>query len=422
MLNKLLAFVRQHELLQPGDHVVCAISGGADSVALLFGLYLLRSKLQITVSAAHFNHRLRAEESDRDEQFVREFCDRYDIDLHVQSGNVVAGKKGLEAAARDARYAFLNTLPGKVATAHTADDNAETVLMHLVRGTGLKGLGGIAPVNGKLIRPMLSVTRQDVLAFLDEYHLSYVTDSSNESDRFFRNRLRHHVMPLLAEENPQIAENISALALRLRQDEQVLSELVKTESVLSVEGLQKMMPSIRSRYIAGFLQNAGVIEPESAHIALVDRLVFSGRPSARACLPGGVVIARNYDKLEAISVSEPLEDRILQCPGEVLIPELGLKVLCVPAQTAQFQYDRFTVVPDGEMVVRCRKAGDSMRLSGGTKDLKKLFIDRKIPSVQRSHIPVIADEAGVLGAFGFGANMDRLTGDGTVVEIRFEPI
>ena len=171
-------------MVDAGDHVICAVSGGADSVALLFAMYLLKEKLEIRLSAAHFNHRLRGEESDRDEAFVREFCGHYDIPLFVGSGEVKPGKKGLEAAARDARYAFLRQLPGKIATAHTADDNAETVLMRLIRGTGLKGLGAISPVRGNLIRPMLTVTRQDVLAFLEKERISYMTDSSNETDAF----------------------------------------------------------------------------------------------------------------------------------------------------------------------------------------------------------------------------------------------
>ena len=160
MLSKLLIMIRRYEMVQPGDTVVCAVSGGADSVALLWGMYLLKEKLQISLQAAHFNHHLRGAESDRDQAFVKDFCDRFDIPLTVGSGQVVPGEKGLEAAAREARYGFLEQLPGKIATAHTADDNAETVLMHLVRGTGLKGLGGIAPVRGKLIRPMLQVTRE----------------------------------------------------------------------------------------------------------------------------------------------------------------------------------------------------------------------------------------------------------------------
>ena len=165
MLNKLSAALTG--MVQKGERVYCAVSGGADSVALLFGMYLLREKLEIDLHAAHFNHQLRGEESDGDADFVREFCAGYGIPLEYGEARVKTGKKGLEAAAREARYAFLKNLPGTVATAHTADDNAETVLMHLLRGTGLKGLGGIAPKNGNVIRPMLQITREEVENFLE---------------------------------------------------------------------------------------------------------------------------------------------------------------------------------------------------------------------------------------------------------------
>jgi tRNA(Ile)-lysidine synthetase-like protein len=124
-------------MVSPGDTVICAVSGGADSMALLWGMYLLQEKLQIRLEAAHFNHHLRGAESDDEEAFVRDFCGQFQIPLWVGEGNVVSGEKGLEAAARDARYGFLKTLSGKVATAHTADDNSETVVMHLIRGSGL---------------------------------------------------------------------------------------------------------------------------------------------------------------------------------------------------------------------------------------------------------------------------------------------
>lgn len=422
MLNKLVAFVRRYQMLQPGDHVVCAVSGGADSVAMLFAMYLLRDKLRITVSAAHFNHRLRGEESDRDEAFVRDFCARYDIALDVGNAKIVSGKKGLEAAARDARYAFLKGLPGKIATAHTADDNAETMLMHLIRGTGLKGLGAIAPVNGKLIRPMLDVTRQEVLAFLQEYNLCYVTDSSNETDQFLRNRIRHHVMPLLTRENPKIAQNLSLLALRLRQDEDALCRLANAEDSSNVPELQKLPPALRSRKIAAFLQQCGVPEPEAMHIALVEKLVFSENPSARACLPNGILVVRNYDRLEQGRFPEQLETVKLTCPGTVLLADLGLLVECIPASQPADTPECFTVAPCGQMVLRCRQPGDRMRLSGGSKDLKKLFIDRKIPAPQRMSVPVVADEQGVLGVYGIGANQERSHSGDSAVLIQFKNI
>lgn len=405
MLNKLEDFLRNYQMISRGDSVTCAVSGGADSMALLWGMYLLKEKLGIALSAAHFNHHLRGEESDRDEAFVRDFCEGYGIPLYLGSGEIIPGKKGLEAAARDARYAFLRTLPGKVATAHTADDNAETVLMHLVRGTGLKGLGAISPVNGNVIRPMLGITRAEVEAFLDEYHVEHITDSSNETDTFLRNRLRHHVMPLLKEENPRLAENLSAMALRLRQDEEALMQLAEARPI-SVAALRKEIPAVRARVLERFLKDSGVKEPEAEHIALAESLVFSDNPSARGNFPGGVTISRNYDTLQVLTGQKRCE----------------LQVICTPADTIINTPEIFTVNPVGTVRIRSRETGDSIRLSGGTKSLKKLFIDRKIPAALRNSIPVICDDAGIIGVYGIGVNLDRVATALPAVQIRFERI
>ena len=420
MLNKLERFVRRYEMLRPGDRVVCAVSGGADSVALLFALYLLREKWQITLEAAHFNHHLRGAESDRDERFVKDLCDRYDIPLYLGGGEITPGKKGLEAAARDARYAFLSGLPGKIATAHTADDNAETVLMHLIRGTGLKGLGGITPVSGRLIRPMLSVTRQDVESFLEEYHVSHIEDSSNQTDQFLRNRIRRQVMPLLKQENPSLAENLTAMALRLRQDEAALNNLAESNATLAVAELKAMDPAIRSRILEKFLKASGVREPEAQHIAMAEALVFSPKPSARAAFPGGITIGREYGILTAIDESGPLETVELACPGVTELPRLGLRVICEVPDYQPNTRNSFTAVTSGQLILRSRQTGDAMRFPGGTKTLKKWLIDEKIPAARRNRIPVIADDCGVVGIYGGGVNLDRLAGPGNPVRFRFE--
>ena len=418
MQNKLLAFVRKMDMISPGDTVICAVSGGADSVALLFALYLLKEKLEIQLEAAHFNHHLRGEESDGEEAFVRQLCDRYDIPLYLGGNQVVAGKKGLEAAARDARYAFLRSLNGKIATAHTADDNAETVLMHLVRGTGLKGLGGITPVHGNVIRPMLTITRREVEEFLQEWCLSHKEDSSNETDAFLRNRIRHHVMPLLKQENPRLAENLSAMALRLRQDEDALASQTEFETLPTVQTLKTMHPALRSRCLERFLKENGVKEPEEIHIAQTEALVFSDKPSARASLPGGITIARCYDRLEALEKDTLPEAVALSCPGEIVF--CGLRVTCCPAEEIINTPDTFTVIPQGDMTLRTRQSGDSIRLSGGSKSLKKLFIDRKIPAAQRGRIPVLCDEQGILGVYSIGTNLDRIADTLPAITIRFD--
>ena len=418
MLNKLIAFIRRYKMVNPGDNVVCAVSGGADSMALLWAMYLLKDKLNIHLSAAHFNHRLRGEESDRDEAFVAEFCKGYGIDFVVGFGNVVAGPKGLEAAAREARYAFLRSLPGKIATAHTASDNAETVLLHLVRGTGLKGLGGVTPVNGSVIRPMLTVTREEVLAFLEEYSIPFVEDSSNGEDAFLRNRLRHHIVPQLKKENPSLSQNLSAMALRLRQDEEALEAIAREKYTNRVNELLALHPAIRSRVLAKILLKAGVKEPEAAHIAALEGLLISPKPSAKAEFPGGVTIARNYDMLETAQKTEEI-------PARELTDELcvaGYRIACEPNIRSEQTAWSFAVVPQGKMMIRSRQEGDTIRLNAGTKSLKKLFIDKKIPASLRNTVPVIADELGVLGIAGIGANVDRLSTDTNAVRITIEKL
>ena len=417
MLNKLTAFA-WGTLIEQGDHIICAVSGGADSMALLWSLYLLKEKMGIRLSAAHFNHHLRGEESDGDEAFVREFCDRFDIPLFVGQAYVTAGEKGLEAAAREARYSFFATLDGKIATAHTADDNAETVLMHLIRGTGLKGLGGITPLRDYVIRPMLTVTRQDVLALLEEYSIPYRVDSSNATDDFLRNRLRHHVMPLLLQENPRLVENFAEMIDDLRGDEAALTILSKQNQDLPVSELALMPHALRRRWIKDFLRRNGIKEPERSHILLVESLVFSEKPSARANLPGGITIERCYDTLRVMPKTDGLEAVKLTIPCQV---QWGnWRVRCENATQILNDAHTFTLAVQGDVYLRSRQAGDAIRLSGGTKSLKKLFIDRKIPASQRPMIPVLADEKGILGVAGIGANTERIVNDLPVVQFIFE--
>lgn len=416
MRNKLLQFLRVQSMVKPGDKVICAVSGGADSMALLWAMYLLKEKLEISLGAAHFNHNLRMAESERDEAFVRDFCKTHEIPCHVGSAAVVPGPKGLEAAARNARYDFLYSLSGIIATAHTADDNAETMLMHLVRGTGLKGLGGITPKTDRLIRPMLTVTRQEIVAFLASQNIPYVTDSSNETDDFLRNRIRHHVMPLLKQENPSLAENLSATALSLRQDEAALDALA--EPTRDVEALLQMPPALQTRALTKLLLSWDVPEPESGHIELLRKLLHSDTPSAGGDFPGNVRIARRYGELVRLEEREDLPEVPLNNPGITHIPKWGVKITCTPADSA----DGWQVSTEGQLLLRGRKAGDTIELPGGTKTLKKLFIDKKIPADRRGRIPVIADSKGVVGVVGIGPSRDRLEAPNVCIQIAMSAI
>ena len=416
MLNKLRSFVKRYGLILPGDRVTVALSGGKDSVALLFALYLLKDEWSVSLEAAHFNHHLRSEESDRDECFVGDLCGRFDIPLTVGEEWVKPGEKGLEAAAREARYAFFHGLPGKIATAHTADDNAETVLLRMVRGTGLKGLGAIAPKNGNIIRPMLSITRAEIDTFLDQYSLPHVEDSSNGENDFLRNRIRHSVMPLLRQENPRIGENLSAMALGLRLDEAYLQSCI-TGEIPGVAELRSLDPALRRRYLERFLKESGIREPEQSHILQAEQLVFHWNPSAAMDFPGGVTVARQYDRLIRLEEKQPLTGRVLN--GDTYLEELGLWVTVEEAASLEQGPQTFTVRPEGMLQLRHRQEGDRLGLPGGTKSLKKLFIDRKIPASLRDTVPVLCDEQGILGVMGFGADRHRQATSLPAVTIRF---
>ena len=409
MENKVLSFLRRYEMVKPGDRIICAVSGGADSIALLWCMWMLREKLDIRVEAAHFNHNLRGAESDRDEQFVRQFCEFHDIPLHVGGGTVIPGKKGLEAAARDARYAYLRSLGGIIATAHTADDNAETVLLHLIRGSGLRGLGGITPKSEGLIRPMLDVTRDEVEGYLAENWISHVEDSSNAGDAFLRNRIRHSVMPLLKGENPSLAQNLSAMARRLRQDEDCLASLASDLDATDVAAMRNAHPALRRRALDALLKANGMPEPNASHIAQAESLVFSDKPSAFARFPGGLILRRNYEKL-AVCHDEAAPEPVSLNVGESVTLSTGITVRCEPADGGENTPYSFCVCAEGSVTVRPRMAGDRITLPGGTKQVKKLFIDRKIPAHERPLIPVAADSRGVIGICGIGANLARTEG------------
>lgn len=434
MRDKVLRWCRENAMLSPGQTVVCAVSGGADSVAMLHILCSLRESLGVTVSAAHFNHRLRGAESDRDEAFVRKLCDDWGVPLAAASGDAAARARetgeSLEEAARNLRYAFFASLGQTVATAHTADDNLETMLLNFLRGTGLTGLGGIPPKRDFLVRPILCCTRQEVLAYLDEHHLPHVEDSTNAADDCVRNRLRHSVLPLLKVENPSLAETALRTAQLLRQDDAFLDCLAET--ALQTAGAEPLAwrcaplaagtDTVRTRAVRAMLQTIHIPKLSHTHIEAVDRLLFTDDPSARVSLPGGWEARREYALLRLTRTDCALTFAPVPLfPGKtVRIPELGLKIRCEFTKNfAKNHPGTFTFACRCDMiratnglVVRPRLPGDAIRLPGGTKTLKKWFIDRKVPAAQRGLVPVFADDSGVLAVYGLGQNLDRRAAEG----------
>jgi len=401
MLNRTEAYIRAHRMLPPGSRVLCALSGGADSVCLLAVLYELQTRLDFTLLAAHYNHHLRGAESDRDETFVRELVRaRFPgVELYTGGGDVSSRAReqgtGLEETAREMRYTFLMDTARcaqahRIATAHTADDNAETVLLHLARGTGLQGLAGIPPVRNNLIRPLLTATRQDVEAFLVTNGLPHVEDSSNSNEIYARNRVRRQVVPVLESLYPGFARRVSENAAHLRSDLDFLdgqgaelaaqaeeipgglsipaSLLAQAPGPVAIRAVRQLLARLRK----------GDDTCAASHLEAVLALCRSASPSGEIHLPGNLRAAREYDALKLL---RPLPRRDWGVESTLCVyegqPQTGLDVWLSLEKT-----------PDP--AVRTRRDGDTLKLPGRhTKSLKKWLIDLKIPRSDRDTLPVL---------------------------------
>ena len=232
MLETIKALTTEYDMLPRGGTVLCAVSGGADSMCLLHLLHTWAGEGGFRVAAAHYNHNLRGAESDRDAAFVAEWCAGQDIPCVIGAGDVAhearARGLGVEETARQMRYEFLRGAAdamgcGRIATAHSADDNLETLLLHLVRGAGLHGLAGIPPRRGVVVRPLLTTSRAEIVAYLEANGVAHVEDSSNTDEGYARNRIRRQVVPVLRQLNPRLTESAAETMGYLRTDNDYLN-------------------------------------------------------------------------------------------------------------------------------------------------------------------------------------------------------
>lgn len=422
MIDKIYSFIQENKMLTGGDTVVCGLSGGADSVCLLLSLLEVSKRLNITVEALHINHCLRGSESDRDEQFCRELCCRLGVGFHAVSCNVseYAKKNSLstEEAARKMRYVqFENFSQGKkIATAHNANDNLETVILNLSRGTALKGLAGIPPVRDNIIRPILVCTRAEIENYLYSLGQDWVTDSTNLSDDYTRNKIRHGILPIMQEINPSVVETSIRSVSAVRSEElfieaEVESALEKSRNGNILTGLDEYNAVIRRRCIAKLLSDNSL--PYSfKRLEEADNILLYG---GKINISGNLYLVSDKKSIELVSISQntdELRKTELKIGDNSIFEGISFFTELVNCEDLAknesvnkmltfylLDYDKIK----GRAVLRSRVFGDRIMLRGRsfTSSVKKL-INEKIPASQRGTLHFIEDDEGTIFAENIG--------------------
>lgn len=425
------ALCREQALLPQGGHVLCAVSGGADSVCLLHWLNGLRADYGFTLTAAHYNHRLRGAQSLRDEEFVRSFVSRCcpGVELVTGQGEVAARAEqdgtGIEETARNMRYAFLQETAQRVgadviATAHNAEDNAETLLLHLIRGSGLRGLTGIPPRRDNIVRPFLTTSRREIEAYLRVYGLPHVEDSSNVDERFARNRVRRQLLPLLEQMQPQFVAHAGKTARLLAQDEEYLTQQARKQLGevgelpdglhVPAAAVAHAPAALAPRMVRVLLErlNGDGGKCTAEHLLAVAGLCQSDDPSAQVSLPNGLVARRVYDRLELVveNGAQELDCAVLPLPGALTLPwgtiTVRKEIYDESAQTPCSFYLSCAKVEAG-LTIRARRTGDMLARPGRMRRaLKKILIDEKIPRHIRDAVPVLDCGGNVAAVAGLG--------------------
>ena len=438
----------QHQLVRPGARVICALSGGADSIAMTHLMSRLGAQMGFAVSACHLNHQLRGEESLRDEHLVREFCCRQGIPLKVDrqpaAAYAAAHNLGLEEAARELRYAFFDACRLEqgadcVATAHTAEDQLETMLFQLCRGSGLRGMCGIPEKREYLIRPLLQCTREQIHQYIKQHKLPFCHDSSNDDLAFHRNLLRARVLPVLRQVNPRAAAHAASSAQLLREDEMLLTDLADRQvqrltrrdavgSGLDLAGYLRLPRPLQYRVLRQ--QLGGEIAVTAAQFEQIISLCRKNRgESQRYSLAGGWRVVLQGGLFRVETVSEPdgaLEPRALCLGEETSFGRFHIMVRPACGEEIYNSVNLFGVSRDTidvtSLQVRPRAAGDRLQrhAGGGHKSLSRVMIDLKIPRSLRDRLPVVADSYGVIAAAGVGANWDRLSPSGVDLTIEIK--
>jgi tRNA(Ile)-lysidine synthase len=439
--------IRESGLIPPGGSVLIALSGGPDSVALFHVLAALREPMKLRLGAVHVNHRIRKRAAQHDEHFCEQLCETYRVDLTIVTEDIPALakrlRKGVEETAREFRYEFFEFLAVEdgydhIALGHHQDDQVETILFRLLRGTGRTGLLGMPFCRGKIVRPLLGVGKADLLDYLKQHRLSFCEDKTNESTRYTRNYLRNKLLPLIRDKiNPQIDRALLSTAELLadeelyleRQTAAMIRQVVLTtpggKFHLAIEAFKRYDNVLRRRMlrrIAGALSPLGQ-PPDRETIERLDRFCLESKkamslPDALEArrLDSGVVLMRRAKR--PFEYELPLRGSI-----ETADPALTVKIRILPVRPTKSAGTNWSVQIDADkvappLVMRSIRPGDRLQPLGlrGRKKVGNYLTDKKIPAIFRDEIPVICDQNGIIGLVGHQID-DRVKQTGTTKRV-----
>lgn len=427
--DKIISVINRYDMVAPGDTVIIAVSGGADSMCLLSFFNEYSRKKKFNIIAAHVNHGIRGKEAERDENFVKKFCMEKKINLRIAHFNVPETAKETgeseELCGRRLRYSFFNSIAdnAKIATAHNLNDSMETFLFNFSRGTGLKGLTGIPAVRENIIRPLIECTREEIEMYLKICGVSYVTDSTNLCDEYSRNKIRHNIIPVLFSLNPSFASVFGNCISSLRSDEQFLElqtekafNRAKNGDEFSAEIIASLDVAVRGRVLLKIARYYGGRDAEFRHIELLNEIL---NKSGAVNLPGNVTVesSNGYLRKKLISAEK-------QTVNDISIKfELNQNIYSINEFEINFQSVDKTAINlynikklsllgyiDADKlknsVFRFRKDGDRYKypFSSHSKTLKNLFREHNISSEARNNILILADSENILWIDGIGTS------------------
>lgn len=425
-MNKedVLSVIKRYNMLENCDRIVVGLSGGADSVCLLSVLNSLKAEYGFSLVAAHINHGIRGAEAQRDEESCKKLCESLNVPLEILHADIPTLSKqqgiGEEECGRIVRYDFFRSLAGergKIATAHNLNDNAETLLLNLVRGAGSKGACGIPPVRDNIIRPLIETDRKSIENYCEENELQYVTDSTNLECEYSRNKIRIKVLPTLCEINQNAVGALSGFASRMREQEAFLESVVNEKyaqcvknSVLYEAEFSALDIFLKKRIAGRFLSELSHGEVESKHIDDFLRFVGSGKAlvtaSATEIVSRDGKIFKKPEQAEQFSVDFSLDDKKVNLPFcEISVEEYDIKDL------QNLNKDILDNLIDCDkisntLILRSRKDGDKFTFSKRrvTKTVKKLFNEDKIPPEVRNRMVILDSDGEVVWLSGYGTN------------------